>query len=627
MKRLTVLILAVLLLLCSCAAQPEPVATTPPVESIPVTEPVSIYDADSKIETETDGAIKAYPLNLSDAVAMIPVGSDFLLFSGENTTLTKFTGETLRVCDTAALDCSVSPSDPAVQVSEQGITYYDSRENAVIFLDPQLKEVKRFTLPENRCGVPALSADCRELYYCTSDALRCIDLETKLDRLVKEMYFSVQTPAALHCDDTVIVCDTIDENGNRSQLYIRTATGELLYEDWNRIELQTRNSSYFAQYKDGIYTELLIGDSEQGPTLLTPHTYGSDAFPLLENGGVVLATKDALSSTMQLDYYDLRSGTRTNSITLDGQENVRDFHGADDSPYVWFLRYDPQYECDVLYCWDLAKSAISDGRKCFSARYTAEKPDYDGLFSCREIADELSSKYGVQVLLWRDATAYQPWDYTLVPEYQVPVIREKLKELEQFLSMYPEGFLEKCAEKTTSGRIQICLVRSILGNDTADGSLEEAVGLQYWDQNRNTYLCLSVKLGRLSQNACHEMSHIIDSRVLTLCKAYDDWNKLNPAGFQYSYGYTANQGQDAIQWTQGATRAFIDTYSMTYPKEDRARIMEYAMMDGNEAYFESEAMQKKLRQLCLGIREAFDLKKSVEVFRWEQYLNKPLNHK
>jgi len=115
MKRLTVLILAVLLLLCSCAAQPEPVATTPPVESIPVTEPVSIYDADSKIETETDGAIKAYPLNLSDAVAMIPVGSDFLLFSGENTTLTKFTGETLRVCDTAALDCSVSPSDPAVQ--------------------------------------------------------------------------------------------------------------------------------------------------------------------------------------------------------------------------------------------------------------------------------------------------------------------------------------------------------------------------------------------------------------------------------------------------------------------------------------------------------------------------------
>jgi len=50
-------------------------------------------------------------------------------------------------------------------------------------------------------------------------------------------------------------------------------------------------------------------------------------------------------------------------------------------------------------------------------------------------------------------------------------------------------------------------------------------------------------------------------------------------------------------------------------------------MDGNESYFESEAMQKKLRQLCLGIREAFDLKKSVEVFRWEQYLNKPLNHK
>ena len=66
---------------------------------------------------------------------------------------------------------------------------------------------------------------------------------------------------------------------------------------------------------------------------------------------------------------------------------------------------------------------------------------------------------------------------------------------------------------------------------------------------------------------------------------------------------------------------------MSFPKEDRARIMEYAMMPDNAACFESEIMQKKLRQLCLGIREAFGLKKSTEVFIWEQYLNEPLNQK
>ena len=63
---------------------------------------------------------------------------------------------------------------------------------------------------------------------------------------------------------------------------------------------------------------------------------------------------------------------------------------------------------------------------------------------------------------------------------------------------------------------------------------------------------------------------------------------------------------------------------MSFPKEDRARVMEYAMMEGNEHYFRSEIMQEKLLVLCKAIREAFGWKKSEEVFRWEQYLNEPI---
>ena len=65
-------------------------------------------------------------------------------------------------------------------------------------------------------------------------------------------------------------------------------------------------------------------------------------------------------------------------------------------------------------------------------------------------------------------------------------------------------------------------------------------------------------------------------------------------------------------------------YSMSFPKEDRARIMEYAMMPGNEAYFKSSTMQSKLKTVCKGIREAFGLKKYAEPLPWEQYLKKPL---
>ena len=57
---------------------------------------------------------------------------------------------------------------------------------------------------------------------------------------------------------------------------------------------------------------------------------------------------------------------------------------------------------------------------------------------------------------------------------------------------------------------------------------------------------------------------------------------------------------------------------MSYAVEDRARIFEFAVKPGNEAYFASAAMQKKLSMLCDGLREVFGLEGSG--YPWEQYL-------
>ena len=57
---------------------------------------------------------------------------------------------------------------------------------------------------------------------------------------------------------------------------------------------------------------------------------------------------------------------------------------------------------------------------------------------------------------------------------------------------------------------------------------------------------------------------------------------------------------------------------MSYPKEDRARIFEYAMLPGKESLFQTEVMQKKLQTVCTGLREAYDLEDSPCL--WEQYL-------
>lgn len=56
---------------------------------------------------------------------------------------------------------------------------------------------------------------------------------------------------------------------------------------------------------------------------------------------------------------------------------------------------------------------------------------------------------------------------------------------------------------------------------------------------------------------------------------------------------------------------------MSYAREDRARIFEHAMIDGDEALFQSELLQKKLAAICLAIRAVY----GDAAYPWEQYLN------
>ena len=108
----------------------------------------------------------------------------------------------------------------------------------------------------------------------------------------------------------------------------------------------------------------------------------------------------------------------------------------------------------------------------------------------------------------------------------------------------------------------------------------------------------------------------METVVLTESTAYDRWNNLNPEGFSYDSNYHRVDSQ----WLRRGQEYFIDAYAMSYPKEDRARLFEYAMTSGHEELFRSPHLQSKLKQMCTGIREAFDLEYWPEPLLWEQYL-------
>ena len=124
----------------------------------------------------------------------------------------------------------------------------------------------------------------------------------------------------------------------------------------------------------------------------------------------------------------------------------------------------------------------------------------------------------------------------------------------------------------------------------------------------------------LERNFYHGMYHFLETRILSNSSALYEWNTLNPKDFAYDNNYITNQERTDISYIEGEQRYFIDVFSMSYAKEDRARIFEYACMPGNEEVFKSPTLQEKLRRIRDGICTAYGLKAGEAASLWEQYL-------
>lgn len=613
MKRILPLFLS-LLLLSGCGAQetiPESAPASEPTATEALVEPAGLYDPGSALEQASGGALKAYPTGRTDTAAIVPFGDALLLFSGsDTTTLTRLSGDSLVPTAEFTLGFPISAADPAVQISGKGVTYYDAAQHDLVFLDANLKEVRRVDVPDTATGQPALSADRKTLYYFTSGALRALDLESGIDRLLREMSFAQQSITALHCGDTVLECSA---GGEARQLFISVSTGALLHESAEPVTLTTAGEVWFALHQDGGYEEKLTGLGSGEVRMLHTPDHRASTFPFPEQNTVVTATSRDGQTT--LDCYTLSDGTHPGSVTLPGGMELRGLTADPLRGCIWLLCYDDGYGCDVLCRWDTEKSPVQDDTVYISARRTVEDPDKYGLADCAQLADQLSSKYGVRILVWTDATAAQPGDYTLVPEYQVSLTQEALELLDRSLANFPEGFLKSAASGLGDGTLRIALVRDIAGKD----GTENSGGLRFQSDEGNAYVCLEIGAGQ-EQQLYHELFHVIENRIFSLSSAFDNWDDLNPGNFEYDIRYGQAEFTVDAALTEGENRAFTDRRAMTYPTEDRAAIMEYAMMPGNEEVFRSPTMQAKLRCICKGIREAYGLKGSPEAFLWEQYL-------
>lgn len=592
---LSLLLCAVLLGGCAAQTTPDPL----PIASAESAQAVS--DALTMEIPSRNGAVTACCLS-QNVSGFLPMNRGLLFFSGtDRTTLTlldRETGQPLAVHDAGLV---LTPDNFTVQRLSGGLSYYDGAGCETVVLDDSLREVRRIPAPQGITGAPLLSADRACLYYCTPDALRVLDPATGISRVLKEAAYPVQGLSGLLLEDSVLQLSITDTDGSWRTLFLSADTGRLLREAQGNLLPQTGKNSYFLSRDSGI----LLGTVSGAPMLLVPGMPEADGFFLPDTFGCVTAALSGENTV--LDRYDLASGSRRASVMLPG---IHTIHAIEEAPEgcLWIFATAEDPGTQILYQWDCATSGVSDSTYYLQPYHTREEPDYEGLAACALRAAALGQPYGIEILVYRDAAALEPWDYRLKPEHQVGILNRELDRLEQNLARLPDGVLSRLSETFSS--LKICLVQDITPAPGTNGP-ETVSGVQFLD---GYDACIALSCSEDTERALyHELSHLMETVVLTESTGYDRWDNLNPEGFQYG------RAPDR-EWLQPGREWFVDGYAMSAASEDRARLFESAMTAGNEALFRSPPLQSKLRQLCLALREAFDLEAYDGSLLWEQYL-------
>lgn len=591
-------VLAIALLFCGCSnAAPQDNNEPKPLPQIPGITAPALYDSQNPVEDATKGAVKAYSPNNGDCTYIAPMGKNVLLFADEGIGL--YRGERLTEVASAQISDLPLPNSGMLQIREEGIAYYNAKENQIVFLNQFLRQIGTFSLTEDITGDVYLAPDWKMFYYCSDAGVHVLNLDTGVSRLLKAQDANWQGVNGGFLNGTVLRC--VRRDGNKDTVMLLSAeTGTVLAEaDYLNSMLGDGDSYYLT-----VNQEYVFGVGDELPVHILPQGRGK-LYPFPEDRCAVFVKK--AKTSCQLDHYDVDTGKRTASIKLQDFKKIDSIYCLNGAV---FFTVD-----DALYRWDPKQSPVEDETNYTEPHYHYRQPDTQGLATIEHKVRRLEERYGVQILYWDEVEGLAPWNYSFVPEHLSEAYTEYLSVLAKTMAKFPDGFFEQAAAWTNSQKLNILLVRGIYGGVETE-KYTSAPGIQF-NANGDTYIALAVD-ENLEEWFYHEMGHLVDNRVLSTTNAYSNWSSLNPWDFKYDNDYVKNQDRTDSKYLEGEQRHFVDLYSMSFALEDRSRIFEYACMPGNEEIFASKPMQRKLKSICNGIRKAFDLED--ESYIWEQYL-------
>lgn len=594
MKRyISVLLLVALLSGCAQKQEAPPQTTEQP--EIPSS---SWYEQGSAVENQTNGTLRLFRVSSAPVTKLANIGEKLLLIcQNETTELTVLNSRTGEPLSKLAL-----PEDATgLQPIYNAVAYYRTDSKTAVYLDHQLQEIGSIVMPEDVEGIPVFAPNGNEIYYCTGQEIRAYDTTRNITRPIRTHACATQVLTGTYFNGRLLSCALTMEDGTEKQLYVSTETGQPFGENSDLAELSTYDEDYIALRMDGIVHQQIFGSTNGSTTaqnLNIPQKV--TAKPAASLGGVIGTQLDE-TGMLQLSFYETASGKRTASLSVSGVGAPMALHPDENNQCIWLLSEDPATGGQIICRWDYLRDSVSEETVYIAPIYTKTNLDKTGIKACDKRADSLDSLHHVDIRVWDDAT-YRTGVYTVEGEYQTDAINAVLDELEIVLAEYPPLFFYRSVNRL----LRIGIVRSIDG---------ERKGVQFW-QNSECYILLSAGCD-VREELAKAMGYVVNSRVLGNSPLLDDWASLNPEGFVY--GETADE-----RLLTGETKAFVDAEAMKSVTEDRSRLFWQALKADNADMFQSVAMQAKLKQLCMGIRDAWRWEEKSEIYPWEQYLSESL---
>ena len=353
---------------------------------------------------------------------------------------------------------------------------------------------------------------------------------------------------------------------------------------------------------------------------------------------------------LTLGLYDLSDA----SLVAVTRTNVFGYFGCSYFPYLHdedtiYLTISSESD-QFFYSWDFLNDAPSadDLRFVYSCKIPGDPytdvypiegghsfediqkgPVIESLKDLDKIATQLEDKYDVEIFMSDEVIGYCS-TYFCEAENDHLTTENALKLLEAGLAKYPDGFFSQLKSEATgyTKGVYFYLAGTLRG--MGENTLTTAGGFKYCDGD-----CIKIymDINDMSDDSTihHELSHAIDSQLEALGLGINDndWNKLNPstdyheAPYTYSYDIWGYEDYKPyiVYWDEDKSKTyFIDDYSMTYPTEDRARLMENVMRENAWLdYSEYPNLRKKLNYFAKRIRQGFDTTGWPEKTFWEKY--------